>query len=593
MGSEMIDPVRPAFEVGAKDRRASHAVWPLLTVLVLACVACSVLARTMSPDVGVGARLVEAPVAAGSWSIEWGRRDLPPSAEQASQTHALREVTAGSAALVALLSLLIAVGLWRQRVRLRRGEDYVHWAAGARRIQLAARLAGEAWRWAVFGLVFAGLLAYVLPFAIERTFPGRAEVPPGIATALILSTALTVMLLRSESRVGQRAARPGRSMRPIASSPAAIAAVGFTVLTGVGLLSRHAPGTRPAVGGEGSLVAAVSLSAIPAARRARAVTEWIERSTTTSISSAGGRMPLGIASAGATRGTGHRAEIWVECGDCYEGGLPLPIRTVRAEVHAVAADTFPHLGLRVIGGRDFDDHSDRGDPDIAIVSRALAARHFEDGVAIGRRIRIGDSRWLTVVGVVSDGADVRDPTEYAVYLPLTQAVPSEIELFGETSRATMAGWLGTAPEGAETTSLRTAAEVFALHGWFAALMRLLGGLAYVLVVAGVCLGSRNEARATVSELALRRAVGARRRDLHALFMASSAKQIAIAIVAGAWLSLFLGAGLNSAFGSIPQIDWLVWLRTGVLVGAAQLVGAWLPHARAARAMSVAGLRALA
>jgi len=44
-----------------------------------------------------------------------------------------------------------------------------------------------------------------------------------------------------------------------------------------------------------------------------------------------------------------------------------------------------------------------------------------------------------------------------------------------------------------------------------------------------------------------------------LFYASfAARRILAALAAGAWLSLFLGAGLAEAYGSIPQIDWTVW-----------------------------------
>lgn len=608
--SAPTDPLRGPFEAGAADRRGPHQILPLLTVLVPACVACVVLASAMVAGERTGVRLVEAPVSAGSWAIGWDEDVLPPTAEQEAQTSALRGVAAGSAWLLAILALVIAVGSWRQRLRLRRAEDYVHWAAGARRAQLAARLVGEGWRWGVVGLAATIAVAYLLPLGMERTFPGRADVPPGLAVALIVATAFAVVLLGWESRAGERAARASVRSRPVASSPTAVAAIGFTVLTGVGLLSEHAPGQGRDDAAEERLVTRASLEAIAAERRADVLAEWIARATGSSASvvaagesrdadapgamsddadPSGGRS-LGVASAGATRGTGHLAKIWVECGRCFEGGLPLPIRTVRAEVQAVAADTFPHLGLELTDGRDFDDRTDRGAPAVAIVSGAMAGRYFERGQAIGRRIRIGDSDWLTVVGVVSDAVDVRDHSELAVYLPLPQAAPSEIEVFGVTSGEAMGAWIASAPEGVVTDPPVTTAGVFAMHGWFARLLGVLGGCAYLLVLAGVWLGSRNEARATVFELSLRRALGARRRDLLSYFGASSGRRLSIALGAGAWLSLFLGAGLAEAYGSIPQIDGWVWLRSGALVSAAYLVGAWPPFARAARMPPVAGLR---
>lgn len=572
------DPLREAFHAGARDQRGPHAVLPLLTGLVLAGVACLVLLGVMVAGEGSGVTLVESPVPTGSWAIGWDDDVRLPSAEQAGQLSSLRGVAGGSAALIAILSLMIAVGSWRQRLRLRRAEDRVHWAAGARRAQLAARLVGEGWRWGSVGAAVSIGAACLLPLGMERTFPGAAEVPPGLATALIVTTVVAVTLLRWESRAGERAARTSIRSRPLASSPTAVATIGFAVLTGVGLLSGHAPGGARNDGAEERLVARASLGAIPPELRAGAVAEWV------------GRTSLGVASAGATRGAGHVAEVWVECGECYEGGLPLPIRAVRAEVHAVAADTFPYLGLELAGGRDFDDRTDRGAPDVAIVSGAMAARHFERGDAIGRRIRIGDTDWLTVVGVVGNAPDVRDHTELAVYVPLTQAVPSEIEAIG-LSREVVDAWIEGAPKGVVPGVPTTMAGVFAMHGWFARLLGLLGALAYLLVLVGVWLGSRNESRATAFELALRRAVGARRRDLLSYFATSSGRRLTIALGVGAWLSLFLGAGLNEAYGSIPQIDWWVWLRSGALVAAAYLLGAWPPFVRAARTPPAVGLGA--
>jgi hypothetical protein len=36
----------------------------------------------------------------------------------------------------------------------------------------------------------------------------------------------------------------------------------------------------------------------------------------------------------------------------------MPIESISAELHAVAPDTFPHLGIRIVPGRDFDEERD-------------------------------------------------------------------------------------------------------------------------------------------------------------------------------------------------------------------------------------------
>lgn len=596
-GPEGPDPLGPAFRAGAAEREHPSGVSGLMAAFVAVCVVCAIVTGAMMVDVearGVAfesrAQLVEEPVPAGSWAVPWGNTVAPPSAEQARQTRALRTVVAATAALLTVLCLMIAVGLWRQRLRLRRGDDRVHWAVGARRMQLVARLVGQGWPWAVLTAMAALTAAFGVPALIEGTFPGEARVPAGLVAALAVTAGVGIALLRWESEAGRRAARPStRGRSP--SSPTAVLVVGFAVLTGVGLLTRHAPGLRASTDRAAMVVAGVSLDGIAETGRGSLLAEWLRPGGSTAM---GPQSPLpGVASAGITRRSGRTVDLWVHCGNCFEGGLPMPFKTVVAEVHSVASDTFPHLGLALREGRDFDEAIDRGEPDVVIVSRALAIRHFEGGEAVGRRLRVGDSGWLTVVGVVTDARDVRDHTEYAVYLPLTQAVPSEIEIFTGAGASAepepLRRWIAAAPAGVEVARLRTLDEIFAVHGWFARSMAALGVVAYLLVLVGVWLGSRNEARATAFELSLRRAVGATRAHIRMLFVRTSGRRLAIALGCGAWLSLFLGAGLNAAFGTIPHIDPGVWLRAGALVVAAYLAGAWPAFVRAGKTPPAVGL----
>lgn len=569
------DPIGAPFRLGAARRRDPTVRWAALTLLVVACSAAVSVVATMARTGGDGGQIVESPVAVGPWDIEWGGSMTLPAAEQARQMAALRDVTAAASALLGILGLLTVVGLWRQRLRLRRTEDAVHWSVGARRVQAAARLVGEGWRWGALALGASVAVAYGVREVLEATFPGTAELPAHVGGCLIVLTALAAALLRWEAGAGLKAARAGTRRPALLSSPAVVAALGFTVLTGVGLLGRHAPGGETSAPVEGRIVTGLSLSGVPERRRAEGLTTWLTRSD----------RAFGVASAGAVRGVGRSVDVWVDCGNCYEGGLPLPIRVVRAEVHAVASDTFPHLGLDVVGGRDFDESVDRRVPDVAIVSRAMAVRHFEDGEAVGRVIRVGESGWLTVVGVVSDAHDARDHAEYAVYLPLVGVAPAEVEVIASTGSPVAA----SLPEGADLGPTRSEDEVFAAHGWFAGLLGVLGATAYVLVVLGVWLAGRSEALAMAFDLSLRRAVGARRRDLHGHFARSSIKRLAIAFGIGGWLSLFLGAGLNGAYGSIPQIDGAVWLGAALPVALAYLVGTWPVFVRASRMPPATGL----
>ena len=565
----MIDPLRPPYEAGTTEAMRSAATWWVVSVLVVALAASLSMAVLLLAPPTADRHLTERAVPEGSWLLEWSRSVEPPSVEAAEQVRALRLAAGGAAALVAALCLLIAAGLWRQRLLLRRGERYVHWAVGARRLQRAAHLAGEGRGWAAGMLALALLAAAVMRATIERSFPGDASVPPGVASTLIVLTGLGAVLVRWESDAPFFGGERSRFWE-LLGSPAAVGALGFAALSGIGLLTLHGP-TVESPAPSGAVVGA-SLERVPAEARGEAILSWLE-----AVRASG--PAVGLASAGASRATGHRDQVATDCGRCVEGLIPMPIKTIRAEVHAVAADTFAHLGLAVERGRDFDDALDGTAPSVAIVSRALANRHFENGQPLGRRLRVGDSEWLTVVGVVGDRDDVRTNAEYAVYLPVAQAQPSELEwLVPEPAQA--APLTAGAPAGTVLGARRARAEVFAVHGWFRGLNVALGLAALALLGAGLWVSAANEAGAARYEVGVRRAVGASRNALWRFYTAFAARRVVIALGLGAWISLFLGAGLTYAYGSIPQVDWRVWSGLGLWVAASYVMGSAPPLLRA-------------
>jgi predicted permease len=91
--------------------------------------------------------------------------------------------------------------------------------------------------------------------------------------------------------------------------------------------------------------------------------------------------------------------------------------------NVVGADYFRTLRIPLAAGRAFEDRDDDTAAAVAIVNNTLAERFFGGAPnAIGKRIRVGDSVWRTVVGVAADIKYVRineSPRPY-VYLPFLQ-----------------------------------------------------------------------------------------------------------------------------------------------------------------------------
>ncbi|HET9949764.1 MAG TPA: hypothetical protein VFQ22_12640 [Longimicrobiales bacterium] len=121
----MTAPVLEAYRARAADARRSRPTWAVMTLAATLCAASACLAAFML-DADGASRLVEPPVADGAWQLAWSAAMRPPSAGQEGQVLALRRVAGGTAALISVLGLLTTIGLWGQRLRMRREEHYVH-----------------------------------------------------------------------------------------------------------------------------------------------------------------------------------------------------------------------------------------------------------------------------------------------------------------------------------------------------------------------------------------------------------------------------------------------------------------------------------
>ncbi len=95
-----------------------------------------------------------------------------------------------------------------------------------------------------------------------------------------------------------------------------------------------------------------------------------------------------------------------------------------ADFRVVTAEYFRVLAIPLLRGRTFTNADTPGAP--AVMVNATAARRFVPGEdPIGRRLRLGEGSWMTVVGVVGDARylgldDPRDELRPMLYLPPAQ-----------------------------------------------------------------------------------------------------------------------------------------------------------------------------
>jgi len=273
----------------------------------------------------------------------------------------------------------------------------------------------------------------------------------------------------------------------------------------------------------------------------------------------------------------------------------VPWRQVLATHEMVSADTFRALGTNLVEGRGISA-ADRWDaPRVAVVNRALAAQHFQHGEAIGRQLMVGfdKSDWYTVVGVVEDQAPAGFggalQPEYTVYLSLLQHPTPEMDLLlrdptgapplwaGQAVAETLGTAQGAIRQVSESALLRTEAAPLR---WFGRWFGLEGGVTLVIALTGSFALMRLWVLSLSGELGLRRAVGARRRQILGWILVRSLTVGLAGIGFGLWFGPGLWNALGSAVDGLPAWDTGIVIRLGLLLIGATLAGALVPAWRA-------------
>ena len=265
---------------------------------------------------------------------------------------------------------------------------------------------------------------------------------------------------------------------------------------------------------------------------------------------------------------------------------------------------FATLGIPLERGRLFTGEDREGSLPVAILS-ASAARHYWPGAdAVGKRLVVGKTDRLTVVGVVRDThyRDLRNPRP-SIYLPLRQSqfpvAPTTLIIATNGRPAALMPSIRRAVAEVEPGVAVASAVPFetfiadrlAQPQLNALLLLLFGGAALTLAAVGLFGVMATAVRQRTREFAIRVALGAQ-----PAWILQGVLRDALALL-GAGACLGLGLALTTTrllrsllFGVSPIDPLTLALGGGVLAGAA-LLAAYLPARRASRIDPAQALRA--
>jgi predicted permease len=266
----------------------------------------------------------------------------------------------------------------------------------------------------------------------------------------------------------------------------------------------------------------------------------------------------------------------------------------------VGAGYFKTLGVPVIRGREFNDDDRATAPLVAIVNERLASRLWPGQDALRKRVKLFNTDFYEVVGIVRDtklGSLGNDP-EAILYRPLAQVYQPTVSLF---VRATRPGSvLGTVRSQVQQLDPRlpisdvwTLSDVVYMSLWTprmaAWLLTLLGVISLLLAVIGVYGVMAYSVSQRTRELGLRVALGANRGDVIRLVVGEGFRLTLAGLAVGLAAALAasrLIAGL--LYGSAT--DPVTFVAVPAILAGAVLMASYVPARRATRIEPVVALR---
>jgi putative ABC transport system permease protein len=273
-----------------------------------------------------------------------------------------------------------------------------------------------------------------------------------------------------------------------------------------------------------------------------------------------------------------------------------------AAQYVVSSGYFEVMSIPLLRGRSFGSLDARSLP-VAMMGEGLARQLWPDGTAIGRRIRVGrDTTWRLLIGVVGDTREVSSADQLPeVYLPYAQ-VPrayvsvmmrarESIDAVVASATRTVAGvdevlalaeteplWSVIERDGSRRRALAAVLLAFSVLALTLAAMGLYSSLAYLVA-------QRRR------EIAVRMAVGSRRRDVVRLVLMEAVPVVGAGLFAGTVLSAALSRLIGTQLYGVSTTDPITYATIASIIAATAVAATVAPILRALRIEPVALLRA--
>ena len=270
--------------------------------------------------------------------------------------------------------------------------------------------------------------------------------------------------------------------------------------------------------------------------------------------------------------------------------------------NTVGPDYFRTLRIPLMAGRAFEDRDDHTAAPVAVVNNTLAQRFWAGASnAIGKRVRIGDGDWRTVIGVAADVKYVRinEPPRPYVYLPVLQSYrpimvlhtrgPASVAVLVDQARALIAAIDADLPIVSATPLAEQTDTVYILR-FMAAGLLIFGVAGMALAAMGIYGLVSYTVRQSTREIGIRIALGASRLSVVRRFAGRGLRLGAVGAAVGIVAALGVSRLLGSVLFGVSATDPASFARALAIVLGSAVVATVVPAWRAARRNPLGALR---
>jgi predicted permease len=275
-------------------------------------------------------------------------------------------------------------------------------------------------------------------------------------------------------------------------------------------------------------------------------------------------------------------------------------------IHWATPEYFDTLGIRLLAGRLFEDRDRVGQPKVALVNETAARAFWPNDTPIGKSIGVGQGGFQDGAEVIGIVADVRyraietTPTP-DVYIPVAQSFQGRMRLFVRSQLDTQTVVSAIRREvraldpNLPLSEVKTMDERIGDAMWRtrvgAWLLSAFAALALALTAIGIFGVMAQAVTQRTSEIGIRMALGAQRRDVLALVLGSGARVTLVGLAVGVAVALALTRVVAALLYDVQPHDPVTFASVAVLLGLVALGACYIPARRATRVDAVVALRA--